>query len=109
MEYSTYIAIKDAKRYLMGEGGAGADIDRRGTAINAPSATKDTEVGQGTERGRKGQTGKEEPRTADTIAMPAIIAAAVVALEEENNWWAGELLTAHGSIVNKTKTMQPSQ
>jgi hypothetical protein len=46
VEYSTYIAIKDAKRYLMGEGGAGADKDDGcGAAINAPSMTKDTEVG----------------------------------------------------------------
>jgi hypothetical protein len=109
MEYSAFNAIKDAKRYLMGGGGAGADIDGRGAAINAPSATKDTEVGQGTEGRGKGGTGKEEPRTVDAIAMPTIIAAAVVALEEENKWRAGELLTTYGSIANKTKKMQPLQ
>ncbi len=46
MEYSAFDAIKDAKRYLTGEGRAGADNnDGRGTAINVPSTTKDTEVG----------------------------------------------------------------
>jgi hypothetical protein len=36
MEYSAFNAIKDAKRYLMGEGGAGADNNQgRGAAINA--------------------------------------------------------------------------
>ncbi len=38
-------AIKDAERYLTGEGGAGADNNNGcSAAINAPSTTKDTEV-----------------------------------------------------------------
>ncbi len=45
MEYSAFDAIKDAKRYLKGEGGVGTDnAGGCGTAINAPFATKDTEV-----------------------------------------------------------------
>jgi hypothetical protein len=69
---------------------------------------KDTEVGQGTEGGRKGETGKEEPRAADAVATPTILATAVVPLEEENERRAGELLTAYGSIATKTTTTQPS-
>ncbi len=53
--------------------------------------------------------GKEEPRTADAGTMPAVVAAAVIALEEENKRRAGELLTAYGSIVTKTATTQPLQ
>jgi hypothetical protein len=55
---------------------------RRGAAIDAPSTSKDTEVGQGTEGGGKGGMGKEEPRTADAIAMPTVVTTAVVMLEE---------------------------
>ncbi len=63
MEYSTFNAIKDTKRYLTGEGGAGMDNNNGpGAAINAQYATKDKEVGQGTEGGGKGGTGKEDPR-----------------------------------------------
>jgi hypothetical protein len=110
VEYFAFGAIKDAKRYLTGEGGVGADNDDgRGAAINAPSTTKDTEVGQGTEGGGKRGMGKDEPRTVDAVAMPTIVAAAVVALEEENKRRAGELLTAYGSIATKTMTMQPLQ
>jgi hypothetical protein len=54
--------------------------------------------------------GKEEPRTADAIEMPAIVAAAaVVALDKENKWRVGELLTAYGSIATKTTTTRPLQ
>ncbi len=82
--------------------------NRHSTAINAPSTTKDTEVGQETEGGGKVGAGKEEPRTADAIATPAVVAAPVIALEEENKWRAGELLTAYGSIATKTTTTRPS-
>jgi hypothetical protein len=70
---------------------------------------KDTEVGQGTEGGGNGETGKEEPRTAGALATPAIVAVKVVALEEENKQRAGELLTAYGSIVTETMITRPSQ
>jgi hypothetical protein len=86
----------------------GADNkDGHGAVIDAPSTTKYTEVGQGAKGGGKVEMGKEEPRTADTFAMPAVIAIAVVALEEENKQRAGELLTAYGSIGTKTTTTQP--
>jgi hypothetical protein len=49
--------------------------------------------------------GKEEPRTADAIAMPIVIAAAVVMFEEENKRREGELLTTYGSIATKTTRM----
>jgi hypothetical protein len=46
VEYSIFDTIKDAKRYLTGEGKVGADIDDgHGAAIDAPSMTKNTEVG----------------------------------------------------------------
>ncbi len=46
MDYSAFDAIKDSKRYLMGKDKAGADNNNgHGAAIDAPSATKDTEVG----------------------------------------------------------------
>jgi hypothetical protein len=103
MEDSAFNEIKDTERYLTGEGRAGADNDDgRGAAIDVPYATKDTEVGQGTEGGKGGGMGKEELRTADTVVTPSVLAAAVIALEEENKQRAGELLTAYGSIVNKT-------
>jgi hypothetical protein len=62
-------------------------------------------------RGRRGGwEGKEEPRTLDAAAMPTINAAVgVVALEEENEWRAGELLTAYGSIETKTMTTRSLQ
>jgi hypothetical protein len=60
VEYSAFDAIKDSKRYLTGEGGAGADNDDgRGAAINTLSATKDTEVGQGKEGRGKGGWGRK--------------------------------------------------
>jgi hypothetical protein len=75
MDYFAFDAIKDAKGYLTGEGRAGADNNNGpGTAVDAPSRTKDTEVGQKTEREGKGGMRKEEPRTADAVAMPAAIA-----------------------------------
>jgi hypothetical protein len=93
----------------MGEGRAGVDNnDRCGAAINVPSATKDTEVGQGTEGGGKGRPVKEESRTANAIAMPPVVATMVVALDEEDKPRVGELLTACGSIETVTMTTQPS-
>ncbi len=54
--------------------------------------------------------GKEEPRTVDAIATPANVAtAADVALDKENKWRVGELLTAYGSIATKTTTTRPLQ
>jgi hypothetical protein len=70
----------------MGEGGAEADNNNNPDAvINVLSTTKDTEVGQETEGGGKGGMGKEEPRTADVVATPAVVATTVVALEEKTN------------------------
>jgi hypothetical protein len=108
-EHATWVAFaRDVPS--TGEGGMGVDNnDRRGAAINAPSATKDTEVGQGKEGGQKGGMEKEEPRTADSVAMPAVVAAAVVALEEENERRVGELLTAYGSIATKMTTARHSR
>jgi hypothetical protein len=88
----------------------GADNnDRRGAAIDVPSTTKYTEVERGTKGGGKVETGKEEPRTADTFAMPAVVAIAVVALEEENKQRVEELLTAYGFIGTKITMTQPLQ
>jgi hypothetical protein len=58
---------------------------------------------------RKGVMGKEEPRTSDTNATPVMVATAIVMLEEDNKWRAGELLTAYGSIATKTTTTRPLQ
>jgi hypothetical protein len=109
MDYFAFDAIKDAKRYLTGEGRAGADNNNgRGTAVDAPSRTKDTEVGQKTEREGKGGMRKEEPRTADAVAMPAAIAEMLLLRLRKKTNGVGELLTTYGSIVTKTTTTRPS-
>jgi hypothetical protein len=103
-EHAAWVALtRDASS--MGEGRVGADNnDGRGTAINVPSAMKDTEVRQGTEGGGKGGTRKEEPRTADAFATPAVVTAVVVMLEEENEQRVEELLTTHVSIATEMTT-----